>query len=92
LTRVDRDVAEVGDVAMKSQAYDAAVLAFGRAAILVPDNVAYQEKLAVALEHAGDRDRARSVLKKLLGLVPESEREDIQNRIDNLEDKLNGDG
>ena len=92
LTQVDRDIAVVGDVAMKAQAYEAAVLAYSRATVLVPDNTGYQSKLAAALEHGGDMAQAISVLKKLLDLVPKDDKEEIKGRIGDLESKPAGDG
>jgi tetratricopeptide (TPR) repeat protein len=92
LTTVDRDIAVVGDVAMKAQAYDAAIAAYGRAAILVPDNADYQDKLAGALEKGESRIQAVVVLKKLLDLVGDDEQEGILRRIAQLEAPPEGDG
>ena len=67
-------------------------MAYGRAATLVPNNVDYQDKLAGALEKAGNRVQAVVVLKKLLGLVGDDEQEGILRRIAQLEASPEGDG
>ena len=92
LTSVDQDVAVVGDVAMKAKAYDAAIMAYGRAATLVPDSADYQDKLAGALENGGNRNRAVVVLKRLLGLVSDEKKGDILRRIARIEAPPDGDG
>jgi O-antigen ligase/tetratricopeptide (TPR) repeat protein len=85
-TRMDADVAVVGDVAMMAEAYDEAILAYERAATLVPDNAIYQSKLANALVGSGQRERAVVVLRDLLRRVnSEVDRETIISHIEQLE-------
>ncbi|HCK08612.1 MAG TPA: hypothetical protein DHW45_01980 [Candidatus Latescibacteria bacterium] len=85
LTRAHADVTVVGDVAMKSKAYDAAVLAYGRAAALVPENPVYQVNQVNALEAAGEIESAVAVLKSLLESAEPSDQEAIQKRIARME-------
>ena len=85
LTRAHADVTGVGDVAMKSKAYDAAVLAYGRAAALVPENPVYKVNQVNALEAAGEIESAVAVLKSLLEAAELSDQEAIQKRIARME-------
>jgi Tfp pilus assembly protein PilF len=91
-TDVHADVAEVGRVALRAGAYDAALIAYGRAAVLAPEVNLYQEGLAHAYAGVGDYGQAVAVLNLLVDRMGEDAKQPLLDRIQELESMNNGDG